>query len=243
MLHDKGKKDVKVFSGWWSSFRQCHPQLTLQTAEPVSLAHASGTRPEILERYFNLLDKTLDELEICSKPCQIFNMDGTGMQLDPLAPKVIAKKGSRHPVATTSGDKSQITVVSCCNAAGYAMPPMVIFDHKRLQPDLTKGEVPGTIYGLSSNGWIDSDLFIQWFSHHFLAYAPPVHPILLLLDGHATHYNPVVIEKAAKENVVLFCLPPHTSHRTQPLDKGCFAPLKSIGGKNVMSTSIGILAK
>ena len=106
------------------------------------------------------------------------------------------------------------------------MPPMVIFDRKRLQPDLTKGEVPGTIYGLSNNGWIDSDLFIQWFSHHFLAYGPPVRPILLLLDGHATHYNPVVIEKVAKENVVLFCLPPHTSHCTQPLDKGCFAPLK-----------------
>ena len=133
VLHDKGKKDVKVSSGWWSSFHQRHPQLTLRTAEPVSLARASGTRPEILERYFNLLEKTLDELEIHSKPCQIFNMDETGMQLDPLAPKVIAKKGSRHPVATTSGDKSQITVVSCCNAAGYAMPPMVIFDRKRLQ--------------------------------------------------------------------------------------------------------------
>ena len=50
VLHDKGKKDVKVSSGWWSSFRQRHPQLTLRTAEPVSLAHASGTKPEILER-------------------------------------------------------------------------------------------------------------------------------------------------------------------------------------------------
>ena len=103
---------------------------------------------------------------------------------------------------------------------------MVIFDRKMPQPELTRGEVPGTIYGLSSNGWIDSDLFCLWFSNHFLAYAPPSHPFLLLLDRHFTHFNPLTIELAAKEQVVVFCLPPYSSHRTQPLDKGCFGPLK-----------------
>jgi len=32
---------------------------------------------------------------------------------------------------------------------------------------------------------------------------------------------------AAKEKVVLFVLPPNTTHLTQPLDKGCFGPLKA----------------
>ena len=73
---------------------------------------------------------------------------------------------------------------------------------------------------------MDSDLFNQWFSKHFLLYAPLTRPILLLLDGHSTHFNPVTIELAAQEKVIIFCLPPHSSHRTQPLDKGCFGPLK-----------------
>ena len=30
-----------------------------------------------------------------------------------------------------------------------------------------------------------------------------------------------------KQQVVVFCLPPHTTHETQPLDKGPFSPLKS----------------
>ena len=60
----------------------------------------------------------------------------------------------------------------------------------------------------------------------FLAYAPPSRPLLLLLDGHSTHFNPLTIELAAKEQVVVFCLPPHSSHQTQPLDKVCFGPLK-----------------
>ena len=35
------------------------------------------------------------------------------------------------------------------------------------------------------------------------------------------------IRTAADEGVILFCLPPHTTHLTQPLDKGCFSPLKA----------------
>ena len=103
---------------------------------------------------------------------------------------------------------------------------MVIFDRKTLKPDMTVGEVPGTMYGLSSSGWMDSELFYMWFTHHFLAHAPPVRPLMLLLDGHSSHYQPEAINSAAEEKVILFCLPPHSTHLTQPLDKGCFGPLK-----------------
>ncbi len=95
-----------------------------------------------------------------------------------------------------------------------------------LKPELTAGEVPGTFYGLSPNGWIDSKLFEQWFLHHFLAYAPPIRPLLLLLDGHSSHFNPSVIRKRAEEGVIIFCLPPNSTHVAQPLDKGIFGPLK-----------------
>ena len=103
---------------------------------------------------------------------------------------------------------------------------MVIFDRKTLKPELTYGEVPGTVYGLSKNGWIDTELFELWFKQHFLPNAPPVRPLLLIMDGHSTHYQPNVVRLAATEQVLLFCLPPNTTHLTQPLDKGCFGALK-----------------
>ena len=46
------------------------------------------------------------------------------------------------------------------------------------------------------------------------------------MDGHSSHYCPDAIFLAVKEKVILFTLPPNTSHLTQPLDKGCFGPLK-----------------
>ena len=137
------------------------------------------------------------------------------------------KRGEKHPSFITSGGKSHITVLACCSASGNAIPPLVIFEGKIFKEELAAGEIPGTMYALSKSGWIDSEIFDLWFTDHFLPHAPGGRPILLLLDGHSSHYNPETINRAAEEKIIIFCLPPHTSHRTQPLDKGCFSPLKS----------------
>ena len=62
---------------------------------------------------------------------------------------------------------------------------------------------------------------------HFLAYAPPSRPLLLLLDGHSSHYCPEVIKAFVEEEVIILALPPNTTHLVQPLDRGCFSPLKN----------------
>ena len=87
-------------------------------------------------------------------------------------------------------------------------------------------EVPETIYALTDNGWSNSEVFDIWFHNHFLVYAPTARPLLLLMDGHSSHYNPSTIKTAAAQQVILFCLPPHTTHMAQPLDVGCFGVLK-----------------
>ncbi len=91
---------------------------------------------------------------------------------------------------------------------------------------MTKHEVPGTMHGLSSSGWMDQELFSDWFLHHFLPHAPSARPLLLFIDGHSTHYGPYMIAKAAENKVILFILPPNTTHLCQPLDKSGFGPLK-----------------
>ena len=89
-----------------------------------------------------------------------------------------------------------------------------------------KDEVPGTSYGLSSKGWVDTELFRGWFTDHFLEHAVGVRPLLVLLDGHSSHYQPDLIRFARDHDIILFCLPPHTTHESQPLDASVFKPLK-----------------
>ena len=164
-------------------------------AEHLASNCASSCTPDVLNNYFDLLEKTI----------HVFNCDETGMPLDPKPSRVLVSKGTKHPRAITTGNKTRITILACCNAAGYCLSPFVLFDRKALKQEICKGEVPGTKY--------------------FLPHAPAAHTLLLMLDGHSLHYNPSVISKAAEEKII-FCLPPYSSHETQPLDKGPFGPLK-----------------
>ena len=110
---------------------------------------------ENIEQYFDLLKEVLDEFDLQNPPEQIYNMDETGVPLDPRPPKIAAQKGQKKIRYASSGNKSQITVVGCGSATGQVIPPFVIFDAKQLNPLWTRDEVPGTRYGLSEKGWID----------------------------------------------------------------------------------------
>jgi hypothetical protein len=50
---------------------------------------------------------------------------------------------------------------------------------------------------------------------------------LLLLDGHGSHTTPGFIDFCISHRILLAVLPPHSSHRLQPLDVGMFKPLSS----------------
>ncbi|XP_033755666.1 uncharacterized protein LOC117338421 [Pecten maximus] len=89
-----------------------------------------------------------------------------------------------------------------------------------------QGMPPGARVCISPNGWIDSELFETWVTEHFLKHIPAVRPVLLLLDGHSTHVRLEVVMKCKENAIILFALPPHTTHKLQPLDRGCFKPLK-----------------
>ena len=218
--------ETTVSNGWWERFCARHPKVTLKSAVPLSLARAIASDPITIQNYYDELEDCLVENDILDRPAHSFNCDESNLPLNPKCPKTVNEVGAKNPSYVTGNDKSAVTVLACVSAAGYAIPPFIIFDRKTLNPQYTIGEVPGTLYGLSSNGWIDRNLFSEWFFNHFLVYAPPSRPLLLLMDGHSSHYCPEMIRAAAAEKVIMFVLPPHTTHLTQPLDKGCFGPLK-----------------
>ena len=124
-----------------------------------------------MDRYFHLLKQTLVQNSLLDKPRLIFNCDETGLPLAPKSPKVVAKKGQKDLSQVTSDKKSQISVLTCVNAAGDCVPPFVIFNRK-MREEYAFGEVPNTYYGCSKNGWMDLELFRDWFVSHFLTYAP-----------------------------------------------------------------------
>ena len=215
-----------VSQGWWCRFRERWPELSLRRGDAFSLAREKMTDSSVFSDYFNLLEEVLVKYNLKDKPSHIYNCDESGMPLEHKPPRVILPKGAKKVRQITSGNKTQITILGCCNATGQTIPPMVVFTGKKFNHDLCDGEVPGTLYGMSDSGWMDQNLFFDWFSNHFLQHAVSSRPLLLMLDGHSSHYTLELVKVASENDVVIFCLPPHTTADSQPLDTSCFGPLK-----------------
>ena len=62
-------------------------------------------------------------------PTHIFNCDETGM---PLNPKPLKEVDAKSMSKISGNSKSQITVLACTSAAGYPLPPFVVWDRKTL---------------------------------------------------------------------------------------------------------------
>ena len=93
---------------------------------------------ENIQHYFNLLKDIFDEHDLANHPEQIYNIDETGMPLDPKPPKIVARRGQKKVRYSCSGKKGQVTVLGCFNGTGQAQPPFVIFDAQRLNPIWTR---------------------------------------------------------------------------------------------------------
>ena len=137
---------------------------------------------------------------------------------------VVVKKGVKHSQSIASVTNSQITVLACSNADGLFCHCLWFLMERFLNQNLySRRSTRDFLWSFKIR--LDRFGFI-WalVRSSFLAFAPAVCPLLLLIDGHSSHYNPQVFKKAAEEGVSMFVL---QTHLTQPLDKGPFGPLKN----------------
>ncbi len=82
--------------------------LVLRNASQLSAVRSKATDIDMLGRYFDLLEETLTTYDLGHKPAQIYNVDESGMPLDPKPPKLIFQKGCQRATAFSSGNKKQL---------------------------------------------------------------------------------------------------------------------------------------
>lgn len=226
--HKFNKQKEMAGEDWLILFLRRHPDLSVRKAEGVSLARCQGMSRTEVSSYFTLLEATMNEAGLINKPGNIFNMDETGLQLNNKPGYVIAKKGSKNVAAITSSEKGEtITLISCCNAEGVYIPPACIFKGKNKKSEFEDGMPPGSVVYMSQkSAYINTDLMFTWLKNHFIPRKPPG-KVILILDGHASHCNsPGMLEYAEEHDVILLCLPSHTTQFLQPLDRAFFKSLK-----------------
>lgn len=214
---------------WLQSFLRRQKDITIRQSENISVARAVAMSRETVTEYFSLLDNILTEYELHDKPGNIYNTDEAGLQLNCRAGSVLAEKGSKNVTSMTSGEKGEtISVLTCCNAEGVFLPPYCIFKGKNKKDELLDGMPPGSAIRMSpKSAYVNSDIFFEWLKTHFLP-RKMLGKVLLILDGHTSHTtNLEMLEFAEQNDILLFCLPAHTTHYLQPLDRTFFKALKT----------------
>jgi len=82
-------------------------------------------------------------------------------------------------------------------------------------------------FTISSNGWTNGEIGLAWikiFDRYTKAKAGNARR-LLIVDGHSSHVNLRFINYCDNHRILLVILPPHSTHRLQPLDVGIFSSL------------------
>jgi len=115
---------------------------------------------------------------------------------------------------------------------------MIILAGKNHQKEWYLDRPKDWAIGVSENGWTNDDLALKWLAGTFDPHTK-TRTIgkyrLLILDGHGSHSTAGFDQFCTQNSIKSLYMPPHSSHRLQPLDVSCFGPLKHFYGQRVQT--------
>lgn len=159
---------------------------------------------------------------------KIYNLDETGLTTVHAPVRVIATKGVKQVGSITSAERgANVTLICCINALGNCVPPLFVFPRVFFKDHMLKGAPVGSIGSANASGWSNASIFVEYLNHYIKHTNSSVdNKSLLIFDNHESHISVEALNLAKSSGVVMLTIPPHTSHKLQPLDRSVFGPLK-----------------
>ena len=186
--------------------------------------------PETIGAWFKLVEDTKAKYGVHDD--DVHNFDETGFQMGVIGSMKVVTGAERRarPELVQPGDREWVTVIQSICAAGYAIPPFIIYKGRvHISAWYEEADIPRDWkVSVSENGWTNNALGLEWLKHfdaHTRTRKVGVYR-LLILDGHESHLNQDFKDYCLEHKILTLCMPPHSSHVLQPLDVVCFSPLK-----------------
>jgi hypothetical protein len=186
--------------------------------------------PEVIEAWFKLVRETIAQYGVAEE--DIHNFDEAGFQMGIIGSMKVVTGSERRtrPNLIQPGDREWVTVIQGICAAGYAIPPFIIYKGRvHISAWYEEAHIPYEWkLSVSENGWTNNVLGLEWLKHfdeHTKERQVGAYR-LLILDGHESHLNQGFKDYCLARKILTLCMPSHSSHILQPLDVVCFSPLK-----------------
>jgi len=246
-------RKISLEKNWITRFLNRHPVLSSKFANRIDRQRSYASNPCIILEHFWKLGNIIRKHNI--KPQAIANMDEKGFVMGySKRTKVLTRRGRKNPRVKQDGNREFITAIEAVAADGYVFPSFLIEKGKKHHIGWyqnVNAEDEEAFFAVSPKGWTDDKLALWWLVNVYDPYSKQrlirnskSEKRLLILDGHGSHISFDFIDFCEKNNIVVYCLPPHSTHLLQPLDVGLFGPLQHHYSKAVedyfLTTDISI---
>lgn len=218
---------------WFSLFLQRHPEISARVSQALTTSRANVTEQHIRQWFSEVNEyvKTKKLENAFKNPRQIFNCDESAFFLCPKGKKVYVRRGEKHVYSITGNDEKEcLTTLVTANAAGELPPPMVVFAYERIPANVVTKFPDSWGIGKSESGWMTGETFYEYISnifHPWLTRNGVPRPVVLFVDGHASHLTLHLSEFCSNNEIELISLYPNSTHILQPMDVAVFHPLKA----------------
>jgi hypothetical protein len=224
-----------VGKNWVSTFIDRRDEIKTRYARRYNYSRAQCEDPKIIKGWFNCLQQTQMQYGISYE--DIYNFDETGFAMGLIATTKVVTRANMpgKPHLIQPGNREWVTTIECVNTTGWVLPSCIIFKGKVHIEGWYQDHTlpPDWRIEVSQNGWTTDEIGLRWLQKVFIP-ATTSRTVgryrLLILDGHGSHLTPGFDKACRDNNIIAICMPAHSSHLLQPLDVGCFGPLKRAYG-------------
>jgi hypothetical protein len=232
LLAKRGTTPIQTVGEKWAyNFIQRQDELKTRFSRRYNYQRAMCEDPKIISEWFNRVRVTRMQYGVADE--DIYNFDETGFAMGLVATTKVVTRSEMvgQPFLVQPGNREWVTSIECINCMGWALPPCIIFKGKvHIEGWYEDDALPRDWrIEVSANGWTTDKIGLQWLQKLFIP-ATTGRTVgryrLLILDGHGSHLTPQFDQICMEHDIIPICMPAHSSHLLQPLDIGCFAPLK-----------------
>ncbi|XP_050300113.1 uncharacterized protein LOC126738716 [Anthonomus grandis grandis] len=228
LIPDSWATQAMAGEEWFAGFLRRNPELSIRKPEATSLARMTAFNKTVVGEFFGKLKTVYSRHNY--EASQIFNLDETGVTTVPPVEKIVGKKREKQIGQVTSRERGEPnpTQVGIICANENALPPVWIFPRIRFDEHrMMSGAMQGSTGLVNKSGWMTRDNFIkvlQFIQRNMRC--SKNNPVLLILDNHESHLSDDGITFCKENGIEVLTLPPHTSNKSQPLDRSVFGPFK-----------------
>ena len=210
------KRNEKAGKKWLRKFISRHPQISVRTAEWLTLSRASGLTPEsVAQLFINLRTRNGYHSTYSCKTLQLWQ--SRHHYFTAQTHENIKTESKRQISSLQSAERgSLVTVVNCVSPTGRFTPPLLVFPRKNMKQELMNGTPPASIHTCHPSVWLQSEIFSPVVPSFHQTYTADKRRSCYLSTGRAlsTHTRNLEVITLARENHVdIIGLPSHSSHK------------------------------